>query len=508
MIQQPNPETSLLRAIGPTVQVNWFARAWKYSTGMRTVLWYAFGTLIALIAIAVCAKTIGWAWVSWAIGCGILITGIVIGTPLFAGATIPVWFAGILRHQAGGTPGPSAEDGFIGAWDYVKGLWQFFRGCLFYLPLVFFGIAFFRVEDNLVAVVPFLGLSLVLSIAYAGTGGTFFRNIIVVVYTGLILWLLGTWIPAVAERQQQFTQWWTLNVSRNLADRAGSAADADQHAKNTLAAKTCFANLKTVAQPTQEDKDRCEALRKNVGTYYKNAAEQQRAEANARMRQARVNAAANCWKGVDEKSRPEAIAQCEALDRDIDKALVTATPTAPPPPHGNERTGGTTTTTTARSEGPWQCHERYRSIDYAPSEQFGVADAGTLPAGRYEIAVSGKTKRAFYTNGRHAQDCEIDGSGGMGVCTSPEDGRRLSSGLGRPWVAPLTPTGASPVLLPLEAYGKFVLHLWGRPLPLEDGRMAVEIGQDAQIGFNVNHYQHAESYRGSGVLRVTIKKCV
>ncbi len=510
MIQQQNPQTSLLRAVGPTLRVNWFARAWGGSTGLRTALWYVFGGLIALIAIAVWAKTMGWTAIPWTIGGGALIAAIVMGTPFALGATPPIWFAGFIRHQAGGDPWLSAEDGVTGGNDYVKGLWGFFKSLLFYTPLVFFGIGFFRIEGNLLGVIPFLGVSLALIIHYAGTQGTFFRNLVVLIYTGIILWILGTWIPPVAERQQQFTHWWTLNVSRNAADQASDEQNADQHAKNVLDADNCFAGLKKMVQPTQEDKDRCEALRKSVGSYvYKNAAEQQRAEANARLRQARVDAAAACWKGITGSSKPEAIAQCEALEKEIDQPPVTATPSAPPPPQGTTGAGGTTpTTTTTSSEGPWNCEKTYRELEFDPRLKAGRVDLEPLPPGRYEITVTGKRQQPFYVmnsvgRAEHAATCLSDPEGNLEGCTDPR-GTPIDWKADPAKLAHWPGEGRLPD--PSRAHGTVMAHIWGHIIPVGS---AVRIGtsEERPIALDLNADRYPLNWSGTGAFAVKIKQC-
>lgn len=508
MIMQENTGTSLARAVGPTLRADWFARAWKWHAPFRAFISYLLCTLVSLIAVAVWAKTMGWAAVPWAIGGGILITAIITLLPLTPVTTLVGWIAGMLRHQAGGEQGFSAQDGFNGGADYAKAIWQFIKDILFWTPLVFFGIGLFRVEDNLLGVIPFLGVSLALIIHYAGREGTFFRNLVVLIYTLIIIWILGTWTPPFAERQQQFTNWWTLNVSRNQADRASDVQNADQHAKNVLAADNCFADLKKMTQPTQEDRDRCEALRKSVGTYaYKNPAERARAEANARLRQARVDAAATCWKGITASSKPEAIAQCEALDNEIDRALVVATPPAPPPPQGTTGAGGTTITTTTASTSPTCDGPTWKEATYTPSEQRGRMDLGTLPPGRYEIRVAGQVWQDFYQGpNAFSHRYEADPDGRMGKCVD-HAGQACSNRNGQVWRAPVSTNGVAAVIAPNEEYGKALVHAWGYPLPI-GSRGQIHTQDELSIAIDANFYRNRSSYGGSGDWRVTIKQCV
>lgn len=567
MLQNPNPRTSLLRGVGPTLTTNWLARGWKLSASMRKFILNGFGIFLSLIVLSLWTKSMGGAWalVPWAIGGGLLIGAIAAGLAFPLAASLPAGLLGFIRHQAGGTPGLSAEDGIEGGWNYVEGLWKGFRDILFWTPLVFFGIGFFRVEDNLAGVIPFLGVSLALIIHYAGTRGTFFRNLVVLVYTLIAIWVpVITWFPAAAERQAQFLSWWELNMSRNGADRASDAQNADQHAKNVLAANACFAELKKIAQPTQEDKDRCEALRKSVGTYvYRNAAEQQRAEANARLRQARVNAAAVCWKGINEKSKPEAVAECEGLERDVDRhanrssaerarieasttvrnarvtaaadcwkgitpkseqeaiakcegldkeidqPLVAATPPAPPPPQGTTGAGGTTATTTmASSEGPWTCDKTYREFEFNPRLKAGRVDLEPLPPGKYEITVTGKRQQPFYVMNsagkpEHAATCQSDPEGNLERCTDPR-GTPIDWKADPAKLAHFPGEGKLPD--PSRAHGTVMAHVWGHIIPVGS---AVRIGtaEKRPIALDLNADRYPLNWSGTGAFAVKITQC-
>lgn len=513
MLQNPNPQTSLLRGVGPTLTTNWLVRGWKLSASMRKFILNGFGIFLSLIALSLWTKSMGGAWVlvPWVIGGGLLIGAIAAGLAFALAATPPAWFIGFIRHQAGGEPWLSAEDGFNGGWDFVKGLWKGFRDILFWTPLVFFGIGFFRVEDNLAGVIPFLGVSLALIIHYAGTRGTFFRNLVVLVYTLIAIWVpVITWFPAAAERQAQFLSWWELNMSRNQADRASDAQNADQHAKNVLAADTCFAGLKKITQPTQEDKDRCEALRKSVGTYvYKNEAERARAEANAAVRSARVTAAAACWKGINGNSKPEAIAKCEALDKEIDQPLVAATPPAPPPPQGTTGAGGTAaTTTTASSEGPWTCDKTYRELEFDPRLKAGRVDLEPLPPGKYEITVTGKRQQPFYVMNsagkpEHAATCQSDPEGNLEGCTDPR-GTPIDWKADPAKLAHWPGEGKLPD--PSRAHGTVMAHAWGHIIPVGS---AVRIGtaEKRPIALDLNADRYPLNWSGAGAFAVKITQC-
>lgn len=475
--------TSLMRALGPTARVNWVGRYWSGTQGQRRALFIALGVYLVGIALAVLAKVWGFDIVPWGIGLAMDLVVAVVLLLLWAHLLVPTWAFGFVVRQPGGEAGFSPKDGIEGSKEFAKGLGEFFLGCLFYGSLVFYGIGFFRVEDNLFGIIPVLGVSIGLIAYFATTKSTFFRSLVVLIKLAVLLWFIVSWTPGLATLQKDAVAW----TEHQMGLKSIKDGDTDPKRQAERAAAETVKNQRAACYQEIEKKARGDSAKK-VAPVIPTAADFEKCRAI----------------GAETTTVVSAPPQSTAAEQ-VNGTAQSPTP-APTVPTATVETAETEVVETA-----WSCDTIWREFHFTPQwqdGQGGKAPPIMLPAGRFEFVVSGKRLQPFLTGTPAILDktCEMDPDGRMGICVDPQ-GRFAGNVMGGTWTAPANRIGSVPTLVPGQAYGKFVLHAWGHPLPVEEGRLVIHTGRALPVALDVNNFQHPANYDGSGSLRVTIKQC-
>ncbi len=169
----------------------------------------------------------------------------------------------------------------------------------------------------------------------------------------------------------------------------------------------------------------------------------------------------------------------------------------------------------ASAQTAWSCDTTIKVVDYTPSDQLGAVDIGSLPAGRYEVTATGKRRQMFFagtaTDPVPSQLCEMDATGRIGFCWSPDGQKVVRNMNGQPWFAPPSVPGSEPLLITEESvpYGVLVIHAMGARLPIAPAgrRTVLDFDQDFPVALNVNRFQGVRNHEGNGALQVTFKQC-
>lgn len=459
------PNVSLSDYLGPLANADWTGKWLSFHKGYFRVTRLGLLALFAAIIVGAVLNVLfpgSLRHLNWIAAMAFLLTAVVcILTPanLFGPAV-----AAFIAAQPGGEAGLSVADGNKWGKAWINAIGRFAAAVALYGSLPFFVLALWPIGSNPFGAIAILACSVFLTIwsMYTNRDGKFVLNLAAGIMIALVTWtLFGYTANAVAPEQwKRLSTWVEARWSVNPADKARDAATAKIRQARIDAAKECYDNLKPDA--SQAEKDRCEALHK----------------------------------AIDESLLPKIapiLAERTTAAGQLNGENPSPAPAAP--------------VKTAQVEPTWECNTTWKEIDYAPSEHHGRMDLGTLPAGRYAIKVAGTVWQDFYTGTPAVFDkrCEADADGRMGDCRAA-DNRLILNRNGDVWPAPRPIPSASRVHIPGEAYGKVLVHAWGIPLPIgEQGQ--IHTGQDLPIAVDANFYQHPASYNGPGKFRVTIKQC-
>lgn len=429
---------------------------------------------MALLLLGAVANVLGFRGINWVTGFVVqMVVLVFIGNPAHF---IVVGGAGFLAGQPGGEPGLSAKDGGAKAWEWTAGFGRF----VLYLGGVFAPLAFYAIGLWSIKSAPFLAFVLLAaSVGLAVTSALifekakFFVSLLWLVYLAIVVGILAYF--TAPHQVQRKLDWMEARWSVNPADRARDNAAAKIRQARIDAVKKCYDDLKPDA--SQADKDRCEALYKAID------------ESLVPTILVEQTTAAGQVNGENQSTAPRT-AEKPVIERMVEKAA-SLLPTPEP---------------------TWVCDTLWKEFDYAPGHKFGKVEIGTLPAGRYEVSVSGKRQQSFLTGTPAFVDkiCEMNPDGNIGVCNDPQ-GKFLFNKNGGFWFPDPVPFGTTDVLIPENQYqrvpyGMFVLHAWGKPLPI-GSKGIIHTGNDTSVALDANLFQAQLNYSGPGTWKVQIKQC-
>lgn len=463
---------------GYAEHVDWGKLYLKGNLPWYKVMAFVLIGYMALLLLGAVANVLGFRGINWVTGFVVqMVVLVFIGNPAHF---IAVGGAGFLAGQPGGEPGPSAKEGGAKAWEWMAGFGRF----VLYLGGVFAPLAFYAIGLWPIKSAPFLAFVLLAaSVGLAVTSALifekakFFVSLLWLVYLAIVVGILAYF--TAPHQVQRKLDWMEARWSVNPADRARDNAAAKIRQARIDAVKKCYDDLKPDA--SQADKDRCEALYKAID------------ESLVPTILVEQTTAAGQVNGENQSTAPRT-AEKPVVERIVEKAASLLP--APEP--------------------TWVCDALWKEVDYTPrwqgNEREGKIALGTLPAGRYEVTVSGKRWQPFFTGTPAVMDqtCEMNPDGNIGVCTDPQ-GKVIRNNNGEPWFPDRKPFGTTDVLIPENQYqrvpyGMFVLHIGKSPLPIGSKGM-IDISNDLPVALDVNNFQGQLNYQGQGAFRVQIKQC-
>ena len=470
--------TPLSGYVGPVLGADWWKR---YLTGNRN--WYLAAAAfllgyLFLFLLGVVANVLGFRGINWFTGFVVQMVVLVVAASWLH--FVAVGGLGFIAGQLGGEAGLSAADGSVKAREWLGKLGRFILHLGLNAPVAFYAIAIWPVKDApfFAFVVLAASASIALAQALIWSEGQFWVKLLFTIHLVIVLGVLAFFsAKAVApEQSKRLVHWGESRWSVNPADKARDGATTKIRQARINAAKTCYDNLKPDA--SQADKDRCEAL----------------------------------YKAIDESLLPKIAPILAERTTAAGQMNGENQAPAPAPAPAVPTTKAEPARQTTKVETAWNCDTIWKEVDYAPGHQFGKVEIGTLPAGRYEVTVSGRRLVPFFTGTPAVlhQTCEMNPDGHIGECRDPS-GKLIRNNNGDPWFPEPTPFGTTGVLIPsnqhlMVPYGMFVLHAWGKALPWGD-HGTIHTGTDTPVALDVNNFQAPLNYSGQGSFRVQIKQC-
>ncbi|MFZ1655075.1 MAG: hypothetical protein WBO92_03065 [Candidatus Moraniibacteriota bacterium] len=471
---------------------------------------------VSIVMIGVLFKFFGLTPLLWGL---IFVVIVYTGASLFGyvlAATPPLWivnfFRGILGEENKGPEGVTAGN------NAVKKLWRAWIWTMSYATVALEIIALWNIEDNLILVVPLIAVGMIVMLFsfVLFKESNFFPWMVFYINCGILIMMLVMALPGNAGIT--VTRWVdqarTATKAHKAEDTALRAAEEAQVKKRA----TCYESIATIAKagtiPTTEQFKECEKI--GIAVASRNEAEKARDEATMLIRNTRINEAAKCFKGLTATATTAEKDRCEALLEAINPVSETAqssravSSTAPAAAATAEATSATPATV---------CNQVVKVVDYTPSTQLGWVEAGRLPAGRYEVSITGTRQQMFFVGNPQdpvpEQQCQIDGYGRLGFCWSPDGQRVVRNKNGELWFPPANAPGNEPLLIteqpgePRVPYGALVMKAMGKRLPIASpGRPTyLEFDQEFALSLNTNVFQGLRNHEGSGGLQVEIKQC-
>ncbi|MFZ1626496.1 MAG: hypothetical protein WAT81_01665 [Candidatus Moraniibacteriota bacterium] len=388
--------------------------------------------------------------------------------------------AAFIAAQPGGEDGWSLKDGTEWGEKWINALGRFAAAIALNGSLPFFVLALWPIGSNPIGAIAILACSVFLAIwsMYTNQDGKFVLNTAAIIMTALIVWTLAGYTPVIGVYQRDLVAW-------------------TQHKLG----------LKSIDDKSTDAKRRAEA-----------ATAQARVQAEMAVEAAKQSERNACYAGLEAKAKGNpskgvapvipTTAEFEACaEIGVEKTPVATAPAKNVPPPAAEPNRSTPVVETA-----WNCDRTWKEVDFAPSQKFGVVNLGTLPAGRYEFAVSGKiwqtlTKLDATGTPVFEQMCEMDADGRIYTCVD-QRGNTIRNANGAIIQTGPDQGNAARVFAPGEGYGMFLVHAWGKALPIGAKGQIQSVG-DLPIVMNVNNSRLSPlNYTGGhGTFKVKITQC-